>query len=300
MLSVNVSLPSGRSETLKVPELSTVGEVQILAQESFGQKFLRLVTSNNVALTNPLDSLQAARVQEGENLTAFVQQAKIAATIGAFTVWCFGGDRIVTWGTLGAVQVAGVSSAIQAQLRNVQTVQGTKIVSFPVGAFASILSDGSVVTWGNGPTGGDSSSVQEQLINVKQIAATGFAFAAILNNGSVVTWGSSVFGGDSSAVQDQLKTVQQIQATSMAFAAVLSDGAVVTWGNEARGGDSSAVQDQLRKVQQISATDSTFAAVLADGSVVTSGNPGYGGDNSAPPYPGSPQVATESLQFKIG
>ena len=73
-LSVNVSLPSGRNESLKVPELSTVGDLQVLAQESFGQKFLRLVTSKNVALTNPKDSLQAAGIQEGEHLTAFVQQ----------------------------------------------------------------------------------------------------------------------------------------------------------------------------------------------------------------------------------
>ena len=74
MLSVNVSLPSGRNESLKVPELSTVGDLQVLAQESFGQKFLRLVTSKNVALTNPMDPLQAAEIQEGEHLTAFVQQ----------------------------------------------------------------------------------------------------------------------------------------------------------------------------------------------------------------------------------
>ena len=123
MLSVNVSLPSGRNESLKVPELSTVGDLQVLAQESFGQKFLRLVTSKNVALTNPKDSLQAAGIQEGEHLTAFVQQAKIAATGGAFAAWCCGGDRIVTW---GYPDIGGDSPTIQDQLKNIQTVRGTK------------------------------------------------------------------------------------------------------------------------------------------------------------------------------
>ena len=52
-------------------------------------------------------------------------------------------------------------------------------------AFAAILGDGSVVTWGHASHGGDSSAVQRQLKNVQQIQATGAAFAAILGDGSV-------------------------------------------------------------------------------------------------------------------
>ena len=80
-----------------------------------------------------------------------------------------------------------------------------------VGAFAAILADGSVVTWGD--QWGDSSAVQDQLRGVQQIQATAGAFSAILADGSVVTWGDREFGGDSSAFQDQLRGVQQIQAT---------------------------------------------------------------------------------------
>ena len=80
-------------------------------------------------------------------------------------------------------------------------------------SFAAILGDGSVVTWGHAGLGGDSSSVQDQLRNVRQIYAAQSAFAALLADGSVVTWGSAVWGGDSSAVQDQLKNVQQIQGS---------------------------------------------------------------------------------------
>eukprot|EP00435_Cladocopium_sp_Y103_P051588 s124_g16.t1 len=278
MLRVNVSLPSGRGETLLLPELSTVEDLQILAQESFGQKLLRLVTSKNRALTNPKDSLQAAEIQEGEHLTAVVQQAKVASTGGAFAVWCCGGDRIVTWGN--PMQGAN-SSVIKGQLSSIEQVQATNPSMSCSGAFAAILEDGSVVTWGSPRCGGDSSAVQEQLRNVRQIQATDAAFAAVLDNGSVVTWGNPEFGGDSSAVQEQLRNVQQIQATRAAFAALLDNGSVVTWGRPRSGGDSSAVQEQLRNVRQIQATDVAFAAVLDNGSVVTWGSPGWGGDSSA-------------------
>ena len=148
-------------------------------------------------------------------------------------------------------------------------------------AFAAVLCDGSVVTWGNAGYGDDSTAVQNQLKNVQQIQATACAFAAILADGSVVTWGDAACGGDSSAVQSQLKNVQQMQASNTAFAAILGDGSVVTWGAAGLGGDSSAVQGQLKNVQQIQASDYAFAAILGDGSVVTWGDVGYGGDSSA-------------------
>eukprot|EP00439_Symbiodinium_sp_Y106_P008004 s1164_g1.t1 len=172
------------------------------------------------------------------------------------------------------------------------------------GAFAAILGDGSVVTWGDADCGGDSSGdgsvvtwgdadcssgVRDHLKNVQQIQATCTAFAAILRDGSIVTWGNAGCGGDSSAVRGQLKNVQQIQATFDAFAAILGDGSVVTWGNAGMGGDSrdgsvvtwgdadcggdsSGVQDQLKNVQQVQATEDAFAAILGDGSVVTWGD----------------------------
>ena len=46
-------------------------------------------------------------------------------------------------------------------------------------AFAAILVDGSVVTWGDADCGGDGTAVRDQLKNVQQIQATKHAFAAI-------------------------------------------------------------------------------------------------------------------------
>ena len=150
-----------------------------------------------------------------------------------------------------------------------------------ISAFAAILGDASVVTWGLADHGGGRSTMQHRLKNVQQIQASDFAFAAILGDGSVVTWGDAGNGGDSSAVQDQLQHVQQIQASERAFAAILSDGSAVIWGRVEFGGDSSAVQDQLRNVTQIQATGAAFAAILADGTVVSWGDADDGGDSSA-------------------
>lgn len=78
-------------------------------------------------------------------------------------------------------------------------------------AFAAILKDGSVVTFGSSAVGGDSSRVQHRLNQVKEIQSDGHAFAAILSDNRVVTWGCSNLGGDSLQEEEQLYDVQQIQ-----------------------------------------------------------------------------------------
>ena len=54
-------------------------------------------------------------------------------------------------------EFGGDSSTVQSQLKNVQQIQASER------AFAAILEDGSVVTWGAAFTGGDSNAVQSQL-----------------------------------------------------------------------------------------------------------------------------------------
>ena len=158
-------------------------------------------------------------------------------------------------------------------------------------AFAAILEDGSVVTWGHASHGGDSSAVRDQLKGVQQIQATGKAFAAILEDGSVVTWGASAdCGGDSSAVQDQLRGVQQIQATHLLpllrFWKMDPARAHRLGCDSAR--DYGAMAVTVRQFEISSGVCSrfkpllnAFAAILEDGSVVTWGDADYGGDSSA-------------------
>ena len=166
MIQVHVALPSGKRKILIIDESSKVGDLKILAQQAFGQGFLRLVTAAGFVLNDPAKSLQDARVQDGDHLTAVVQQAKLASTERAFALWCCGGDRLLTWGDPG---FGGDSSAVQHKLKKVQNVMAT------VSAFAAILFDGSVVTWGDPEDGGDSSAVQHQLKDVQQVQANCFA-----------------------------------------------------------------------------------------------------------------------------
>ena len=93
--------------------------------------------------------------RDGDHLTAVVLEAKLAATGRTFALFCSGSDRVVTWG----LEVGG-GSEVQDQLKGVQQLQATDQ------AFAAILADGSVVTWGDPEFGGDSSEVQDQLKGV--------------------------------------------------------------------------------------------------------------------------------------
>ena len=157
-------------------------------------------------------------------------------------------------------------------------------------AFAALRADGSVVTWGDSSSGGDSRSVAEKLsgnIDVMEVFSARLSFAALRADGSVVTWGSSLNGGDSSVVVDKLNgniDVVQVFSTITAFAALRADGSVVTWGDSSSGGDSSSVAEKLDgtiDVVQVFSTTSSFAALREDGSVVTWGGLSYMGGNSS-------------------
>lgn len=151
--------------------------------------------------------------------------------------------------------------------------------------FAAKLGDGSLVT------GGDSSSVQEELtlklksgIGVDSVYSTGSAFVAKLANGSVVAWGDSQYGGDvSPLVKSQLTLeenggVNMVYSNEYAFVAKMNNGLLVTWGCPKSGGDSSSVKYQLQKgVRTVYSTKRAFAAVLQDDSLVTWGSEKYGG-----------------------
>ena len=57
-------------------------------------------------------------------------------------------------------------------------------------AFAAVLKDGTLVTWGEERYSGDSHTVQKALRGVAMISSTNYAFAAVLKDGTVVTWGT--------------------------------------------------------------------------------------------------------------
>ena len=61
-------------------------------------------------------------------------------------------DSSMTWG-----QLVGVTAVTYDQLKHVQRMQASRH------AFAAILGNASVVTWGDADFGGDSSALRDQL-----------------------------------------------------------------------------------------------------------------------------------------
>ena len=160
------------------------------------------------------------------DVESFKRQAQRALSVGK-------GRLIDSRGSVldGAktIRVCGLQNddALNLQIRPVMMLANRDSPGFLTdAAFAAVLSDGSLVTWGHLKHGGDSSAVQDELGDVQQIQASRWAFAGILDDGSVVTWGHAAFGGDKNSVQLQLKNVQQIQATERSFASILADGYV--------------------------------------------------------------------------
>ena len=136
-IELQVFLPSGRCETVAISQSGTAADLKIAAQQSFGQRFLRLATADG-CLLDPTESLRLSGLQNGVSLAAVAQQPKIAATRHAFALWCVGGDRIVTW---GHPRHGGDSSRVQHQLTNVQQICGSGH------AFAAILADWQMGQW---------------------------------------------------------------------------------------------------------------------------------------------------------
>ena len=170
-------------------------------------------------------------------------------------------------------------------------------------AFAAVKGDGSVVTWGDDRSGGDSDMVKSELSGgVEHVVSTMFAFAALKEDGSVVTWGSAHSGGNSDAVKSELQGgVRHVVGTIDAFAAVKEDGSVVTWGSYSYNSDadtlasraikedgciftlgrnSDAVRSELQGgVGDVVSSCFASAEVKEDGSVVTWDDAKSGGDS---------------------
>ena len=93
MIQINVLLPNGHAELLTLLPSSTVQDVRTKAERAFGKRYLRLITAKNRVLVDPDRTLEEAEIEDGEFLTALVLQPQLAATKGAFALWCHGAQR---------------------------------------------------------------------------------------------------------------------------------------------------------------------------------------------------------------
>ena len=197
----------------------------------------------------------------------------IRTTAGAFAAQRED-DTVVTWGYWNYGGEPDGQAAVALASGQVQDVFSNEFT------FAALLKDGSVISWGGRESGGDTSQVVDQLVNVERIVGNRNAFTAITSAGKAISWGIS--GNNYIDVAEQLGSdVVDVIPSDQAFAAIKADGSVVTWGSDLYGANSAAVSAQLASgVVDITASKYAFAALKNDGSVVVWGGD-QAGDSSA-------------------
>lgn len=181
-------------------------------------------TYNLILLNTAVDTqLQSGVVKIVSNELAF---AALKAD-GSVVPWgCFdqGGSLNVIVGTTSDhYNMTNVAS----QVNNVVDIYSTEQ------AFAALKSNGSVVTWGRGYHGGDSSNFSSQLSSgVIKIVSIDEMFAALKSDGSVVVWGN-ISSTNNAAITTVLNNnVVNLYAGKVSIAAHKSDNSVVTFGKE--------------------------------------------------------------------
>ena len=97
MIQVTVALASGRRKSLSILESSKVEDLRKLAQKFFGQGCLQLATADGCILSDPMQTLQAAGLQD-DQLMAIVGQVKLTSNRQAFAAWCCGATELLHGG----------------------------------------------------------------------------------------------------------------------------------------------------------------------------------------------------------
>ena len=320
MLQVNVVLPNGHSELLSLLPSSTVQDLKTAAKRAFGKKSL-LVTAKNRVLLDPGKTLEEAEIEDGECLTALVLKPttggnrKVPLPCGVMEIvpnrylgWCrgwrwqFSSSRSAqgcasdsghkSWGLccdsgrwiccyLGFMQAGAVT------VRQFETSWGGCSRFKPLfEAFAAILADGSVVTWGDPDCGGDSSEVRDQLKGARQIQATHNVGLC----GDSGRWIRRYLGSTNSVAV----TVRKFEISSRVcsrFKPLITVLPLLRfWKMDPWLPGHWLMQSMAVTVQQFEISSGVcirfrpvligaFAAILEDGSVVTWGHPGSGGDS---------------------
>jgi alpha-tubulin suppressor-like RCC1 family protein len=117
---------------------------------------------------------------------------------------------------------------------HIENLQNVKEVVANRGAYAALLADDSVCTWGDSKYLTGIENVCESLHNVSKIYSNECAFAALMQNKTVLTWGMPMFGGDSSKVTNLLQDVVHVFPTETNFYAKKNNGRLVKWGTSSR------------------------------------------------------------------
>ena len=159
---------------------------------------VRTLVANNTSFCILLDtgSVRAWPANESgghlpDEIARLTNVVEVTSSAAAFCARLSDG-RVAVWGNPPASEEA-------MQRTDIVQVTGNQH------AFAALCRDGTVVAWGNAMTGGDTSLVDDQLVDVRAIYPNSQCFAALTQDGRVVTWGNERGGGDSEGVQIELR-----------------------------------------------------------------------------------------------
>ena len=108
---------------------------------------------------------------------------------------------------------------------------GVEAISGKAGARLALLTNGTVVAWGDGVDG--DTDIPVGLTNVVAVAAGAYHNLALLSNGHVVAWGLNDLGQTN--VPAGLSNVMAIAAGDYHSVALKNDGNLVAWGDNSSG-----------------------------------------------------------------
>ena len=186
MIQINVALLNGNPELLTLLPSSTIRDVKDRGPTSFWEKVPQTYHCQESSPSRFWANLRRSR-DRGRR----VPYSSGTSTTTGSNRQCL--CLVVSWRQRN--RYLGSCRRMAVTVRQFKISSGCAAdSSHMMRAFAAILEDGSVVTWGDAEVAGDSSAVRDQLKGVQQIQATFRAFAAILEDGSVVTWGDQRLG----------------------------------------------------------------------------------------------------------
>eukprot|EP00439_Symbiodinium_sp_Y106_P013022 s2483_g1.t3 len=276
--SLHVALLSGQATTVKAAPNTPLYEVKWQAQQALNCHLDVLVRESGCRLREA-STLEELGLEDEETLSAATLRRPPPANrlAHAFAL----PRRILDYEKIGGRLAGGlgqpvIGRGLQRRTGEAERSGGcVQAVENLDEAAAARLANGGVVTWGDKRYGADSSAVQTELCDVRDIRASYDTFAALRSDGRVVSW----CGGDRSGCVDHLRGVRLLASARYAFAAVLEEGGkVVAWGDVNQGGDVGSAVEDLVDVCQIEATSSAFAARRSDGVVIPWGEATSGGD----------------------
>ncbi|EGM70822.1 hypothetical protein [Shewanella sp. HN-41] len=109
------------------------------------------------------------------------------------------------------------------------------------GAYAALKANGQVVAWGHKFDGGDASTVQHKLQQVRALYAMDTGFVALREDGTSIAWRGEGFFGSEPVIQE-VASVVQIATLERNYAALKADGTVVDGTYGPRAGITEAVE----------------------------------------------------------